>query len=381
MSVWLLGALLGTANAQDCDAKQLSKDLHEASPVAVARVYVKLAECDSSIAEKEAEFAMTKTLYGDEGMEAGLAALSVGGQAAVLDWVDGLEDHHRSETVRWLGGQCGEEPKVASFFLTAREDKKDVFLSNRWYAGLGSCRTPEIAAMLTDMIEGDQGARAADRAQYFGLLEVYSRNLGVEAIPTLRDMATSLSDPMEVRLILSAFGDAANVGSGINADAAKAAIDALRTLGPQIPAAAADSARDILLSLGDEDLANQFAGYRWADRKTDGNYTYYATAVERYVCKNGKEQALFHHGNVIENGTHWPDALQMDLEGFLTTAWALQAASKCKGEGTITVEMTAEPLASEDEVEGWLESRLKAFEESAEDLHKSEVVVQESATW
>jgi hypothetical protein len=381
MSVWLMVMLSGTAQAQDCDAKQLSKDLHEASPVAVARVFVKLAECDPETAEREAAFAMTKTLYGDEGMQAGLAALSVGGQAAVLDWVDGLEDHHRSETVRWLGAQCGEEPKVASFFLTARQAKNDVFLSNRWYAGLGSCRTPEIAAMLTEMIEGDQGARAADRAQYFGLLEVYSRNLGVEAIPTLRDMATSLGDPMEVRLILSAFGDAANVGSGINVEAAKAAIDAIRILGPQIPAGAADSARDILLSLGDEDLANQFAGYRWADRKTDGKYTYYAKAVERFVCKNGKEQAVLHHGMVVEDGTHWPDALQMDLQGFLTEAWELQAAAKCKGEGTITVEMTSEPLAGEAEVEGWLESRVKAFEQGAEDLDKSEVVVQESVAW
>jgi len=381
MQLWLMLAQVGTAYAQDCDANPLVRDLHEASPVAVARVYLKLAECDPSVAEREAAFAMTKTLYGDEGMQAGLAALSVGGQDAVLDWVDGLEDHHRSETVRWFGGQCGKEAKVADFFVKAREAKKDVFLANRWYAGLGSCRTPQIAEMLTEMIQGDQGARAADRAQYFGLLEVYSRNLGVEAIPTLRDMATSLSDPMEVRLILSAFGDAANVGSGIDEAAAKAAVDAIRMLGPQIPPDAADSARDILLSLGDEDLANQFAGYRWADRKTDGKYTYYAMAIERFVCKNGKEQAIFHHGKLVEDGTHWPDALQMDLEGKLGSKWGLEAAAKCKGEGTIKVEMTEEPVADDKEIESWLEERVEAFEKDTKGLHKSEVVVQEDGAW
>jgi len=381
MELWVMLALTGTAGAQDCDAKQLVRDLHEASPVAVARVYLKLAECDPQSAESEAAFAMTKTLYGDEGMQAGLAALSVGGQQAVLNWVDGLEDHHRSETVRWLGGQCGEEPKVAAFFLEAREAKKDVFLANRWYAGLGSCRTPEIAAMLTEMIQGDQGARAADRAQYFGLLEVYSRNLGSEAIPTLRDMATSLSDPMEVRLIMSAFGDAANVGSGIDDEAAKAAIDAIRLLGPQIPPDAADSARDILLSLGDEDLANQFAGYRWAERKAGGKYTYYATATERYVCKNGKEQAIFHHGKILEGGTHWPDALQMDLEGALKGKWTLEGAAKCKGEGTVEVEMTDEPVADDSEIEGWIEERVEAFEKASKDLHKSEVIAEEPVDW
>ncbi len=381
MLVWLTLALVGTAQAQDCDAKQLVKDLKEASPVAVGRVYLKLAKCDPVVAEKEASFAMTKTLYGDEGMQASLAALSVGGQQAVLDWVDGLEDHHRSETVRWLGTKCEEEPKAAEFFVKARDVKKDVFLANRWYAGLGGCRTPEIAAMLTEMIEGDQGKRAADRAQYFGLLEVYSRNLGKEAIPTLRTMATSLSDPMEVRLILSAFGDAANVGSGIDEEAAKAAIQAIETLGPQIPADAADAARDILMSLGAEDLANSFAGYRWASRKDGGKYTYYVMAQEMVVCKNGKEQGYLHHGKVTEGGTHWPDSMKMDLEAKLVAKWELEAAAKCKGEGTIKVEMTNEPIADDKEIEAWLEGRQKAFVAATKDFHKAEVVAEDDHEW
>ena len=381
MLVWLTVVLAGSAQAQDCDANQLTKDLHAASPVAVARVYLKLAECDTGVAEKEAVFAMTKTLYGDEGMQAGLAALSVGGQAAVLDWVDGLEDHHRSETLRWLGGKCVDEPKVAAFFVTAREAKKDVFLANRWYAGLGSCRTPEVASMLGDMINGDQGARAADRAQYFGLLEVYARNLGKDAIPTLKGMATSLEDPMEVRLIMSAFGDAANVGSGIDEVAAKEAIEAIKSLGPQIPPAASDAARDILLSLGDIDLANSFAGYKWPDRKNGGNYTYYAVAKELVVCKNGKKQALLHHGKLIENGTHWPDALQMDLQDELTNKWSLEYAAKCKGEGTVTTEMTSEPIADDNALKEWLEIREKSFESETKGYDKAEVVPQDDTIW
>jgi len=381
MLVWLTLALAGSAQAQGCDAKQLALDLHEASPVAVAKVYLKLAECDGAIAADEAAFAMTKTLYGDDGMEAGLAALSVGGQDAVLDWVDGLEDHHRSETVRWFGSKCAEEPNVGKFFVEARDVKKDVFLSNRWYAGLGSCRTPEIAAMLTEMINGDQGARAADRAQYFGLLEVYSRNLGKDAIPTLTGMATSLSDPMEVRLIMSAFGDAANVGNSMDAGAAKAAIDAIRTLGPQIPADAAESARDILMSLGDEGLANDFAGYRWVDRKNGGKYTYYAMAKEMMVCKNGKEQGFLHHGKIIEGGTHWPEALKKDLEAALTSKWGLEAAAKCKGEGTIAVELTDEPVANDKEIEEWLDTRTKTFKGETKGFHKAEIVPEDETDW
>ena len=87
----ILALLLSGAQAQDCDAKQLSKDLHEASPVAVPRVFLKLAECDPSAALEEAEFAMGKTLHGDEGNQAALQALKVGAQKPVMDWVDALE--------------------------------------------------------------------------------------------------------------------------------------------------------------------------------------------------------------------------------------------------------------------------------------------------
>jgi hypothetical protein len=308
------------------------------------------------------------------------AALSAGANEASRDFVDRLEPDQRSRTLDWLGGQCKDTPSIEKFFLNAKATKGEDFWKERYYRGLADCRTPGIQTLLSDAISGSEfGQSSRNRTLFFSLLEVYARNLAESSIPTLSAFCSSMEDEAEVKLVVSTFADAANVGSteGINPKAAEAATTALVKLGPSLPVDAIEAARDTLRAVEAKKEANQFAKYRWPDAWSDG-YTYAAVATEIATCKNGKEQHYLHVGEINEDGTHWPDKLASKLDGRLTETWALDHAAKCKGTSKITTEMSAEPSADHS---AWLEAKSTAFTTAAADAHKSEIVEEAPMTW
>ena len=129
--------------AEDCDAKQLKKDIAEASPVSVPRIYLKLVDCDADAANDSAEDTLARVLHGDEGNQAALAALKVGAQRQVMEWVDNLEPDQRSQTMLWLGDQCSEVDTIGQFFVDSASEMREPFIKERWYRGMAKCRTAE----------------------------------------------------------------------------------------------------------------------------------------------------------------------------------------------------------------------------------------------
>lgn len=376
-TLWL-ALTAGTAHAQDCDAKQLTQDIADASPVAVPRVYLKLAECDEAAALKAAPDAMAKVLHGDEGNQAALAALRVGAQQTIMDWVDNLEPDHRAQTILWLGDQCAEVPAIGDFFVDSyRGEKHEAFLSERWYRGMSKCRVSNVQELIREMVENPD--KAPNRQQMFGFIEVYARNLGVDAVPHLQKVVSEIDDAKEASLILNAFADAANVGSveGMNMDAAKASIAAIEQLGPNLPPESAEQARLTLIALGDEDKADGFAIYRWPERLVDGSYRYAVSATETVTCKNGKSQVWWTHGMFTEPGSQWPDSLEMDVEETAKGAWDLNRAAKCKGNGKVRVVMTEEPVADDAAYDTFVEAQRAAYDTAAKDAWKAEEFAEE----
>lgn len=380
--IGVLALLLTTAApAQDCDARQLSKDLQDASPVAVPRTFLKLVECDEAEAAKQAEFAMGKTLYGDEGNQAALQALRVGAPTAVMNWVDDLEPDHRSQSMMWLGEQCTDVPQVGEFFVASAEQKTDAFLKERWYRGMAKCDHAGVRALLKEIVEGDKFE--LNNESKFGFIEVYARNLGKDSIPHLIKTATELSDPRDIRLVISALGDAANVGSreGINEEAAKDAIAALKNIAPTTHPEAIDQVRVTLMALGDDATAESMVKNRWPDRVKNGTYEWGVAVMNEVTCKNGKVQVYLHHGRLTDI-TKWPDALEMDVEARVTDLWDLgNAAKKCKGESNLSVNMNPEPLASEEVYANFIEPYQKELELKAEGGAKVDELEEETATF
>jgi len=368
--LWITAAALGA----DCDVSALKAALNEASPVVVPERFVALAECDAGAAKAAAQGALDKTLAGDEANEAVKTALAVGAEAEVSAWLDKLEPDLRSKTIQWLGQQCKAEPAVEKFFVNSTETKGEDFWKERWYRGLADCKTPDIQALLTTAMGSKEvGRDSRDRSAFFGLLEVYAKNLGAASHPTLTELATEITDAAEVRLVVSAFSNSASVGSktGMDQPAAKKAISAINALGPTLPADAVDAGRDTLRALGADDDANAFVVHRWSDR-FDGGYTYLAAATEIVTCKNGKTQAYLHLGELHESGRAWPDAIEAGLKSTLESGWSLDHAAKCKGTGETTVAMTREPVTSGDS--SFFDTQRETFATTSKGSDKAEEV-------
>lgn len=373
-------AVAAPAQAQ-CDSRALQRDLAEATPVSVPSAFLALVRCDEGAAKKAAPKAITRALPGPDAGEAAAEALRIGAADAVQSWIGSIPAAQRAQTLDGIAARCAAAPAVADFFVAAASREGERFWKDGWYRGLGDCRTEGIQALLSEAVSGD-GARSAfasDRALYFSVLEVYARNLGADAVPRLEQLVGELGDEGEKRLVVSAFADAANVGdpAGTNPEAAKVAVEAIERLGPNLPGTVVDQARNTLLALGAEDLANRFVQHRWPERLTDGRYTYAATVQELVTCKNGKQQAFLHHGLVEEPAARWPNDLQGSLEAVLGK-WKTNTAKKCKGTAELAYAMSPEPLADDAAAKAWFTEQQEAFGKKTQGFGKTSDVPQDA---
>ena len=184
--------------------------------------------------------------------------------------------------------------------------------------------------MLSKAIEDE--ALKSERSRFFTVLEVYSRNLGKEAVAKISEIASKTTDEEELTLLVTALADAANVGGsgGVNPVAAGAVTDALTEMGPKLPPRAVEQARRTLTAIGAEEEADGFATHRWRDRKLNDTYLYAVALTESATCKNGKTLANLHYALFRESGNQWPEQIQAIISGKLVFEWELQAATKCK---------------------------------------------------
>jgi hypothetical protein len=192
---------------------------------------------------------------------------------------------------------------------------------------------------------------AGDRTRFFGVVEVYARNLGKDAIPTLERLLSELENEEELTYVVNAFADAAQVGGleGQNVETTQLAVAAIVGMAPQLPPKAIEQARTTLLSLGAEAEANALAGARYQDRMVDGKLQYGVVVVETAVCKKGNQMVGVHMGVLEEAGHAWPDQITAQVDGA-SYSWEydMAASRKCKGTSQNTVFITSQPVTGED---------------------------------
>jgi hypothetical protein len=358
--MWLV--LLMAAQAAECDSTALRSEVEEASPVAIARAYIALAECDTNKARTTAPSAFARMLSGKDGNEAAVHALNAGARDAVDGWLDRLDRGEKTSAIRALGAQC-EHDAVADFLVGVRDDKGEAFWTDRWYRGLADCRTPAVQTLLSETLTDPSLSERDNRSRFFGLLEVYARNLGNDAIESLERLATTLSDEQERALVVRAYGDAVQVGGSGSSSAAdpKVATESLFCVAPVLRPSNLPTLRETLVAIGSPEAAESVAAYRWPERLQEGVYTYRATAIESVTCKNGKIHNVFHYGDVHEAGTMWPDTMSAQLSEVLGSHWTFETANKCKGVADITYHLSSEPMADEASAEAWLEKARDRF--------------------
>lgn len=357
MSLLLL-ALAPTAFAQDCDTKSLQKEIKTGSPHNIPGLYTQLINCDADKALSVSTDAFARVITGEEANQMAIQAINVGANTQIRDWVGGLQSDERSSVIAAIGNACSDSDQVVSFLVETHDNLGEQFWDDRWYRSLSNCRKPEIQGILSDAMQ-NQGN---DNTRFFGVLQVYSRNLGIDAIPTLKALGEVTEGVEDFNYIVDAFADAAQVGSinGTDEAASKAAVAAILELTPSMPPRVVDHARDILKALGDEPAANSIAGYRYADLKhADGQLHYGIVAIETATCKKGKIQIGIHSGEFVEAGQMWPDQVLSTGEEKVLSAWNFEIGDKCKGTSTVEVNIT--PLPTEAEaLKTWIEEQVSA---------------------
>jgi rRNA maturation protein Nop10 len=353
--------------AQECDVKALTAEIAEASPRAVAELYVQLADCDATAANKAATAAFAKILSGDAGVKAAAAGVRVGAAPVVRDWVEGLISDERASTLAGMGGTCADEPALVGFFVESEATLGERFWRDRWHRALSDCHAPEIQDLLRNAFQDE--AVQHDGSRFGSILEVFCSNARREAIPWLKALIFTTSEENQLH-VMSAFANAAGVGTleGMDAEAAQEAVVAILEVAPRVPPKVVEQARITLQSLGATSEADNLAAVRYAaEQQPDGRFMWGAIAVETATCKKGDTRLGVHHAPVYEPGHRWPDQMQAVVDDAVQAGWELELADKCKGTGRTEVIISSAPFADEDAYTTWRDEQLREIRKRSYD--------------
>lgn len=342
--------------APSCDVKGLTQALRDATPGGVPKAYADLAACDAAAARAITPEAFTRVLPGQPGDDAAVLAMKLGAGEAVRAWVNGLQPDDRGPTLNRLGGRC-DDPEVVKFWVESHTALGARFFEGRWYAALDACRVPEVQNLLGVALATSK----KDRARFGGVVDVYARNLGKQAIPGLVDLAKGETDPLVLIDIVDAFSDAAGVGgpNGPDLEAAAAALAALGQLTPTLPEKVADQARTTHLALGDELGADKLVTVRYRSLlQPDGGLLYGLVVVEKATCKKGDLRVEAHHGSVLDSGHTWPDQLQERVADAAKVAYEMDLAESCRGTSTFEWIPSDTPLKDDAALRAWVDRTL-----------------------
>jgi hypothetical protein len=365
----------GTAHA-GCDAKALTRALAESVPATVPANYLALAACDPAAARKLAPSRLKMMPANAEATKAAITAIEAGSGADVRTWLVDLVADERARMVKALAASGPEHPAVCDFFVAVEDALGERFWNERWYRGLAECRTPSVQAMLGEALDTSPISRSSrNRSPFFSLVEVYARNLGLAAIERLKGYLAAPKDEEESTVLLTAFGDAANVGgaAGTDATVAQAATAAILELAPSLSDRALARARDVLNGLGAEAEASGLARWAFDDAWTDAGYTYGVAAIEDVTCKNGQQRALLWLGTAASDGASWPDQISGGLDARVASGWPSDAAAKCKGTAKRTAKLSERPLVGSAGVEAWQAEVRRQFDADFAAATKREV--------
>lgn len=346
----LLSLSLPSAHAADCDGRTLAKALDEAPPIRVATAYTELAACDAGRAKKAAKATVARIKDGADTAPALLTAARLGAMTAVRAWVADAEPDVRSRTLDAMGEVCADDPETATaFFVTTAAELGDRFWEQRWYRGLGACRTDGIRTLLTAALDHPKvGREARPRTPLYSLLETYARNAGVDALPTLDALLAEPVDDRDAVDLINPYADAAAGAEEAGVDGGtEAVVASLVAAAPTLPREALERARGVLTSLGATTEAEALAAHAFPEAKRDTGHPYAVAITEVVTCKNGKVFAGLYVGDVVDPGLRWPDVVADQIGPAATSGWDALQGGRCGAEPVVTVSHSGVPVDAE----------------------------------
>lgn len=345
--------LIAPGFAQDCDARLLSKKITDASPVGVASIFEELAECDAKRATRSAPEAFGRMIWGERSVGALVAAITLGQNDLVRDWIGQLRSDERSSAVASLGAACAGNEPVADFLTQSHDVLGEKFWSQRWYRALSECRFDSVKELLTKAVDETKG----DRDRFLGVLEVYARNQGPGAVEKITTLLKENEDDELAVYLVKTYADAAQVGSaeGQNEEATAAGIAAILELAPSMSVRALKQSQTTLLGLGAEEQSKGLVGIHYSNLMWDDGLLHYGlVVVETARCKQGRKTRLgVHLGSLTEVGQRFPGAVEQEALAAAQEDWNFGLSKKCKVEQELEFFVSDQPLPDADAIAAW----------------------------
>ncbi len=355
------------AFAQDCDSAALTQSLADASPVTVARKFNALAQCDDAAASGQLAQAFERMLYDRDAVGVLQYAIGHDQPQTVLDWVADLRSDERAGAIAGLGVACAGDENIANFLTSTRDLLGDQFWSHRWYRALTECRYDSVRELLTEEIEASE----ANHDNYLGLLDVWARNLGPEALPRLREMVLNESDPEIQSYIVNAFGSTARPGSvyeGSDA-AALAAATAITEIAPSLSMDGLRQARPVLEALGAMEASASLPGAHFESSMwSDGRLHYGVLVVDSARCSRGRIRIGVYVSEFVEAGSRFPEQVAEQALSFMETELGpFQEYENCRGGEGLPLEVIVSevPMLSPEVLDVWIASKIAEVEEKS----------------
>jgi hypothetical protein len=296
--------------------------------------FVKQARTDEGVA--------SVFLAAIEGDTWGVVGTSLGKLPARATNAEGEEIDLRGAIAMRLGESCGEHPKVAAFLQDAHTSLKTADFQP-WTDAWLACESDSLRTYTAAQVAAPPAASFDER--YTTLVDVYAKQLGTAALPTLATaaiQAATSGGPYDA--LLAAMSSTARNESG-----RKALAEALVGIARKVDPARATRIGFTLAENNAEEAAASLLPAIYADRvQKSGGFLYGAAAVESGTC-DGTKTAVLHVAQVTEPGKIWSvgPAVEAPLRA------AKPRLKGCEGAAAWPVLTSPTPLATADDVEAW----------------------------
>lgn len=352
------------ASAQDFNCAAAFRGLSDATPMQLGQQYVDLVNnCSAGQAIRATADTFSRAIPNEGGRAAAVAAVKLGQSDAVVEWANGQQPDDRAKIIGALGEACADDEGIQDFFIASAESMGDDFWNDSWYRGLDNCSVVPIQDLLWSELDRGIGS---DRTRFFSVLGVYARASGNTAVPKMVELIRRSGDDEEAQVnILSAFADAAQVGSveGTDQATAQQATRAISNLAPSLSQKGVEQARITLNALGSEIESDALAAVRYADMQQDDGFIWGVVVSETAPCKAGKRLTQrLHWSRAVDPGTTWADQALDKVQSSAEVAWELDLAERCNVEGEITYHVSSSPFATDDDLQAWVNETMDELE-------------------
>jgi len=342
------------AFAGRCD--RFADQANTATGEALVRAYADLAECDTGAADD----AFPAFMRASKDMETlvALAYIAIDHQIYTPVWnsLESIRDYgQRNELARTIGAGCDRHPQVVQFLQGAYYGLRDIqFL--QWDDGLVHCKDPSLTTWMRTVVAAPPATSYDEK--YSAVMDAYVKHLRVDALPVLQRAAIeSATNGGPFNDIIEKMDQAAQpqeLGASISPEARARLEESLvavaNAVGPEMAALVADR----LYNAGSQDAAASLLARVYPDRvQENGMLLYGAASVES--CD---DEAIIHFVEVYEPSKRW--SILADLEAPLDT---FKPRLRCAAGRPWPIVATAEPVASQDELEAWKERTTASWQE------------------